>query len=157
MRAKRLCLQQPPLQKPLHVPTTIDDKQNDNVFIQDSIDDAVGLEKNLAVFPNPQHQKFFRVGAALGGFGQAGKGFLDLLQNVISLLWRVAQCDIVIKFVEITCCVIGQQNRERHQRNSRRSRKCLITSAAGWTLPCSIWRLPSARIFRRAIVSWVCS
>ena len=46
---------------------------------------------------------------------------------------------------------------EAHQRETRRSRRRLTASAAGRTLPSSIWRLPSARIFNTAIVSCDCS
>ncbi len=141
----------------LHVPTAIDDQQDVDGLVHDSVDETVRFEENLAIFPDAQRQQLLRISAALGEFGQADESLLDLLQNVIRFFRRISARDIVVKLVQVMRRVIGQQNGKRHQRVSRRSRRRLTTSAAGWTLPSSIWRLPSARIFSSAIVSWVCS
>jgi hypothetical protein len=60
-------------------------------------------------------------------------------------------------FFEIAVGVFGEQHFEAHQPRALFSLSRLIAVPAGTTLPCSIWRLPKARIFSSAIVSWVCS
>ena len=119
--------------------------------------DEVIHEKDLPVITDSQSEQFFRMGAPVRGFGKAAKSLLDARKHVFRLAWRIMQGDVLIEFLKVSCCVGGQKNDEGHQRLLRRSRRRWITTAAGSTLPASICRLPRARIFRRAMVSWVCS
>jgi len=87
---------------------------------------------------NPERQQFFWMGTAPGEFGKSREDSLDLVQNVVRFLRRIVQSNIVIKLIEITYCIIRQENSERHQCAPCRSRRRLITSSAGWTLPSPI-------------------
>ena len=133
-----LRIQQSPLQQRLHVTTAIDDQQNEDALIHNSINDAVGFEEDLAVFVYPQRHQFIGIGTSLREFGQTGEGFLDLLQNVVRSFQCIVRNDITIKFFEIMCSIMGQPNREGHQRSSRCCRRRFITSSAGRTLLSSI-------------------
>jgi len=113
-----LNFQKSPLQKCLHVTATIDDQQNVDPVTQDFVNDAVGFEKNLTIFPNPQFQQFPGICVAFRGFGQTGKGFFDLLQDVIRFPWCIVPVNIVIKLVKVMYRIIGQENLTAHKRFS---------------------------------------
>ena len=65
MRTSReaLCLQETPLQKGLHVAAAVGNHQHIHRFGQNPVDDAVGLEKNLAVLAQPDSQEFLGPGS----------------------------------------------------------------------------------------------
>ena len=71
--AEDLRLQQSPLQQDVQVAAAVGDQEHVDVVLYDPVDDAVGLEEDFAVFPDPQGQQFFREGPALGGSSQAGE------------------------------------------------------------------------------------
>lgn len=94
--------EQSPLQENLHVPTTAGDPQHMDVSADRPADDAVGLEENFAVLPDPHCERFLGVSAAPGGCGKAGEeGFLHPSQDAIRPFRRVALGDMIVKFGEV--------------------------------------------------------
>ena len=75
MPKKGLRPQQAPLQQRLHVAPSIGDEEHVDVAFHHPVDDAVGLEEDFTVLPNPEFQQFFRIISPVGIRGQAFEDF----------------------------------------------------------------------------------
>jgi hypothetical protein len=63
-----LGLEQAALQQRLHISPPLGDHKNGDTLGHDSVNDAVGLEENLAILPQANGIQFLGVGASLGVF-----------------------------------------------------------------------------------------
>lgn len=119
------------LQKFLKAAAPIDDQHYVNLAVQDSIEDAVGFEKDLPEIADAQGQQFLGVYSPAWGFGQTVEGLGDLGDNVVGFSRRIVLGDVVVQIFQVVLGILGEQNDRSHLFLPFLARSLSMTSSAG--------------------------
>src|SRR5205085_522382 len=145
-------------QQGLHIPASIDDQIEIDARLDHAINQSIRTKGYLSVVSDAEGNEFLRKRPALGKRREVVDSSLDPVEHMVGCAQRVVLSDVVEDFRDIALSVLGQYRLvPLHQTSAFLWRRRLMAVAAGVTWPASIWRLPSARIFRRAMVSCVSS
>lgn len=144
-------------QQRLHVPPAVGDEITVDAPPGNPVNHAVWPEKRLTVLTNTESQEFLRVRTALRVCGEAFDCRFPAFEHMDRLGRIIVLIDVIVYLLEVPRRIRGQQHLEPYQPFAFFSRMRLNAVLGVTTRPSSIWRLPRARIFSSATVSWVSS
>src|SRR5256885_12054933 len=144
-------------QQRLHVPTPVRHEINIDGPAFHLVHDAVRLEVRLPEIAYAEREQLFRIRAAFRVLRKRRDRGENTILHVGGAARSVVRRYPVVNVGKVRQSVRRKPDLETHLRRARLARSRRTASASGMAFPSSMWRLPSARIFKRASVSCVAS
>ena len=147
------------MQQCLHVTPAVQYAVDDDLALEKSVDDPIGLVVNLSVLDASERPKLLRNVAPFGKLRQPTACLFKSRQQTVGIYDPIVLRDIAVDFFDVVFRFSGKQNGERrHERYClTRSRMRANASRNGATFPSPTDLLVKAKTLSSASVSCVSS